>query len=253
MSIKRFILDSLKTKFAGIDEKVLSRIAATAVKTVKNEEEAKTYVEELTLQQVIDSYSDSRVTDAKEKAIKSYEEKYGMKDGKPADPDEETGSEGNEDGKGGTNAGNGKVDKTESNTGNEDVPAWAKALIQSNNALKEELSAMKAGKVADTRKATLDALLKDAPEKTKATYLKNFNRMQFKDDADFNEWIEEITPDIEDATTSQAASDGVVGRPKTGASAGNDGKPSPFVQARVNARKAETVAPAIVGLPKTSE
>lgn len=74
MSIKRFILDSLKTKFAGIDEKVLSRIAATAVKTVKNEEEAKTYVEELTLQQVIDSYSDSRVTDAKEKAIKSYEE-----------------------------------------------------------------------------------------------------------------------------------------------------------------------------------
>ena len=241
MSIKRFILDSLKTKFAGIDEKVLSRIAATAVKTVKNEEEAKTYVEELTLQQVIDSYSDSRVTDAKEKAIKSYEEKYGLKDGKPADPDEETGSEGNEDGKGGTNAGNGKVDKTESNTGNEDVPAWAKALIQSNNALKEELSAMKAGKVADTRKATLDALLKNAPEKTKAAYLKNFNRMQFKDDADFNEWIEEITPDIEDATTSQAAS------------AGNDGKPSPFVQARVNARKAETVAPAIVGLPKTSE
>ena len=37
MSIKRFILDSLKTKFAGIDEKVLNRIAAIAVKTVKSE------------------------------------------------------------------------------------------------------------------------------------------------------------------------------------------------------------------------
>lgn len=252
MSIKRFILDSLKTKFAGIDEKVLNRIAAIAVKTVKSEEEAKTYVEELTLQQVIDSYADSRTTDAQEKAIKSYEEKFGLKDGKKANSTEEPGGEGGEGGNDdGADAGKGK--KGDEGEGGEKVPAWAKALIQSNNSLKEELSALKAGKVADTRKSTLDALLKDAPEKTKATYLKNFNRMQFKDDADFEEWVEEITPDIEEATTSQAASEGVVGRPKSGASTGKEGQANSFVQARVNARKAETVAPAIVGLPKTSE
>lgn len=249
MSIKRFILDSLKTKFAGIDEKVLSRIAAIAVKTVKSEEEAKTYVEELTLQQVIDSYSDSRATDAQEKAVKSYEEKFGLKEGKKADATEEPGGEGGE-GRGGAtddgkNGGEGK--------GGEKVPDWAQALIQSNNSLKEELAALKAGKVADTRKGTLEALLKDAPEKTRNTLMKNFNRMQFKDDTDFEEWIEEITPDVEEATTSQAASDGVVGRPKSGASTGKEGQPNPFVQARVTARKAETVAPAIIGLPKTSE
>ena len=250
MSIKRFILDSLKTKFAGIDEKVLNRIAAIAVKTVKSEEEAKTYVEELTLQQVIDSYTDSRTTDAQEKAVKSYEEKFGLKDGKKADSTEEPGGEGGEGGNGGAvddgkNGGEGKD--------GEKVPAWAKALIQSNNSLKEELSALKAGKVADTRKGTLEALLKDAPEMTRNTLMKNFNRMQFKDDADFEEWVEEITPDIEEATTSQAASDGVVGRPKSGASTGKEGQPNSYVQARVNARKAETVAPAIIGLPKTSE
>ena len=244
MSIKRFVLDSLKTKFAGIDEKVLNRIAAIAVKTVKSEEEAKTYVEELTLQQVIDSYSDSRATDAQEKAVKSYEEKFGLKDGKPANATEEPGGEGGEAGKGGSGAGDGK--KGGEGEGGEKVPAWAKTLM-------EEFLELKAGKVADTRKSTLDALLKDAPEKTKATYLKNFNRMQFKDDADFDEWIDEITPDIEEATTSQAASEGVVGRPKSGASTGKEGQPNSYVQARVNARKAETVAPAIIGLPKTSE
>lgn len=250
MSIKRFILDSLKTKFAGIDEKVLNRIAATAVKTVKNEEEAKTYVEELTLQQVIDSYADSRATAAQEKAIKSYEEKFGLKDGKPADATEEPGGEGGEGGNGGTtddgkNGGEGK--------GGEKVPDYVKSLIGKIDALTNEVTTLKAGKVADTRKSTLEALLKDAPEKTRNTLMKNFNRMQFKDDADFEEWIEEITPDVEEATTSQAASEGVVGRPKSGASTGKEGQANSYVQARVNARKAETVAPAIIGLPKTSE
>lgn len=250
MSIKRFILDSLKTKFAGIDEKVLNRIAATAVKTVKNEEEAKTYVEELTLQQVIDSYADSRATAAQEKAIKSYEEKFGLKDGKPADATEEPGGEGGEGGNGGTtddgkNGGEGK--------GGEKVPDYVKSLIGKIDALTNEVTTLKAGKVADTRKSTLEALLKDAPEKTRNTLMKNFNRMQFKDDSDFEEWIEEITPDVEEATTSQAASEGVVGRPKSGASTGKEGQANSYVQARVNARKAETVAPAIIGLPKTSE
>lgn len=252
MSIKRFILDSLKTKFAGIDEKVLNRIAAIAVKTVKSEEEAKTFVEEITLQQVIDSYADSRATDAQEKAVKSYEEKFGLKDGKKANSTEEPGSEGGEDeGSEGANAGNGK--KGGEGKGGEKVPDYVKSLFGKIDALTNEVTTLKAGKVADTRKSTLDALLKDAPEKTKATYLKNFNRMQFKDDADFEEWIEEISPDVEEATTSQAASDGIVGRPKSGASTGKEGQANSYVQARVNARKAETVAPAIIGLPKTSE
>lgn len=250
MSIKRFILDSLKTKFAGIDEKVLNRIAAIAVKTVKSEEEAKTYVEELTLQQVIDSYTDSRTTDAQEKAVKSYEEKFGLKDGKKADATEEPGCEGGEGGNGGAtddgkNGGEGK--------GGEKVPDYVKSLFGKIDALTNEVTTLKAGKVADTRKSTLEALLKDAPEKTRNTLMKNFNRMQFKDDADFEEWIEEITPDVEEATTSQAASEGVVGRPKSGASTGKEGQANSYVQARVNARKAETVAPAIIGLPKTSE
>ena len=248
MSIKRFILDSLKTKFTGIDEKVLSRIAATAVKTVKNEEEAKTYVEELTLQQVIDSYTDSRTTDAQEEAVKSYEERFGLKDGRKAGSTEEPGSEGGEGGDG-DNAENGK--KGGEGKGGEKVPDYVKSLFGKIDALTNEVTTLKAGKVADTRKSTLDALLKDAPEKTRNNYTRNFNRMQFKDDADFNEWIEEITPDVEEATESKSASEGVVSRPKGGAKAGEDTKVNPYVQARVDARKAETATPAIIGLSET--
>lgn len=248
MSIKRFILDSLKTKFTGIDEKVLSRIAATAVKTVKNEEEAKTYVEELTLQQVIDSYTDSRATDAQEKAIKSYEERFGLKDGKKAGSTEEPGGEGSDDGDGGDANGNGKKGGEGKGDG---VPDYVKALFGKIDTLTNEVTTLKAGKVADTRKSTLDALLKDAPEKTRNNYTRNFNRMKFKDDADFNEWIEEITPEIEEVAESQSASEGVVSRPKGGAKAGEDTKVNPYVQARVDARKAETATPAIIGLSET--
>lgn len=88
MNLKRFIFDSLKTKFEGISDKVLNRIAAKLAKTAKTEEEATTAVEELTLQQVIDSYSDSRVTEAQEKAIGSYEKKHGLKDGKRIKPED---------------------------------------------------------------------------------------------------------------------------------------------------------------------
>ena len=82
MSLKKDALEALKTKFEGIDEKVLSRIAKNIAKTAKDEDEVMALVEELTLQGVIDAYTDSRVTEGSEKAVKTYEEKHGLKDGK---------------------------------------------------------------------------------------------------------------------------------------------------------------------------
>lgn len=59
MSLKKDALEALKTKFEGIDEKVLSRIAKNIAKTAKDEDEVMALVEELTLQGVIDAYTDS--------------------------------------------------------------------------------------------------------------------------------------------------------------------------------------------------
>ncbi len=250
MNLKRFIFDSLKTKFEGISDKVLNRIAAKLAKTAKTEEEATTAVEELTLQQVIDSYSDSRVTEAQEKAIGSYEKKHGLKDGKRIKPEDADDAdmddlgEGDDDNDVVVNApkggkGNGKGDETQT---------LLKALIKSNQAMMKEIASIKGEKIADTRKSRLTDLLKDAPEKLKNRYEKDFSRMNFETDDDFEEWLEDITPDIEDISSSIVAKEGVVGKPKSGGKTQEEVKPNPLVQARVEARKAETAPPAIVGL-----
>lgn len=250
MSIRKVALDALKTKFEGVDEKVLSRIATKIAKTAKSEEDAKTEVEELTLQGVIDAYTDSRVTEGSEKAVKTYEEKHGLKDGKKVgaddDDDDDTDEDDDdtdtdEDGKGSKKTGK----KGKAGKGDDDMPSWAKKLM-------EEVTSLKEGKKADTRKEKVEKLLENVPEKVKKSYLREFSRAQFKDDEDFESWIEEITPDIEDAQEDAGASGGSSGKPKGGGGGGNT--VDPLVQARIDARaKAETATPAIKGLPGKTE
>ncbi len=237
MSLKRFILDSLKTKFAGIDEKVLDRIAAKAVKTVNSEEEAKTFVEDTTLQQVIDSYTDSRVTEAQDSAIKSYEKKYGISEGKPLEEHKEPEK---------------KEPKAEEKKNAEDVkqaeaqePAYVKTILDGFKTLNERMDAFESGRTANSRNAQFEKLLEGASDELKGRYMKSYKRMTFKDDEDFASYLEEVGPDIKDAISTEQ---GKVGAPKNGAKM-NVQQMNKYVQERVEARKAETATPAINGLP----
>lgn len=252
MNLRKFILDALRKKFEGVDEKVLNRIARTAAKTVKTEEEATQFVEDYTIQQVIDSYTDSRVNEARETAVQSYEKKYGLKDGKKAgegdggteDPDNgDKNKPGEDKNKGGKGEGNedGKGD---------DMPAWAKAVLDGQKALNERLDKIESGKTADTRKSKLAEILKDAPDKVKARYEKAFARMSFKDDEDFEDWLEnDVTPDVEDSSASEEQGKGMVSGPKGGSKGGKeDYKPSQALQDRVKRNETETAPSAIMGL-----
>lgn len=64
---------------------MLDRIANKLAKTITKTEDIATAVEGVTIQQIIDSYTDSRVTEASEtarkNAVNDYESKYGLKDG----------------------------------------------------------------------------------------------------------------------------------------------------------------------------
>lgn len=62
--MKKEILEALKARFDGVSESVLGRIADKLAKTATTAEEVKTAVDGVTLQQIIDSYADSRVTEA---------------------------------------------------------------------------------------------------------------------------------------------------------------------------------------------
>lgn len=234
--MKKEILEALKARFPGVSDAVLNRIADKLAKTAKTQEDVTTEVEAVTIQQVIDSYGDSRATEAQQTAVTNYEKKHGLKDGVKA------GNGGDGDGK------NPKEPEKNTNGDNGDMPAWAKTLIDSNKALELKLASMEGEKTANTRKSVLNGILKDAPEKIRQRYEKDFARMQFNDEDDFKSWIDEVTPDIQALVTEYTAKGGVVTRPKAGTEASKEKEISPLLKQRIEERKAETSTPAIIGL-----
>lgn len=254
MNIRKFILDALRKKFEGVDEKVLNRIARNAAKTVKTEDEATQFVEDYTIQQVIDSYSDSRVTES----ISSYEKKHGLKDGKPVtaddDPDEAGGKKDpDEKGKKGKGENDDPDEDGKGKKGNkedDEMPSWARALIEGQTRLNERLDGIEKGKQADARKSKFTEIIKNAPEKFRERAEKQYARYTFKDDEDFEQYLEELAEEVEEVSTTEETKGGIVTPPKGGNKGGNGNyQPSAAMKARADRNKAEVVTPAIQGLP----
>lgn len=236
--MKKKLLDALKAKFEGVSEAILNRIAEKLAKTVTTEEGVEPAVEGVTFQQVLESYGDSRATEAQQSAVTNYEKKHGLKDGKKVEP---TGG-GTPNPKGEEKGGNG--DK-----GGDDLSALIAAAV--SNAIKplsDELATMKGEKIANNRKSKLNKILEGAPEKIRQRYEKDFDRMNFKDDEDFDGWIGEITPDIEGIKNEFETKGGVVNKTKGGKAGASGGEENPYIKARIEAREAVKTAPAIVGL-----
>lgn len=255
MNLRKFILDALKKKFEGVDEKVLNRIARNAVKTVKTEDEATQFVEDYTIQQVIDSYSDSRVTES----ISSYEKKHGLKDGKPASTDDDTddvegnkdtdkGKKGNKEDEDPDEDGKGKGKKN--NKEDDEMPSWARLLMEGQTRLNERLDGIEKGKQADARKSKFLEAIKDAPEKFRERAEKKFSRYTFKDDEDFEEYLEELSEEVEEVSATEETKGAVVNPPKGGNKGGSGNyQPSAAMKARAERNKAEVTTSVIQGLP----
>lgn len=176
--MKQIIIDLLKTKFEGVDESILSRIAETkAAKSVKTEDDAKTYVEGISLNQLLSSYGDIRSTEAQRSAVSNYEKKHGIKDGKKVSVEDDHNTLDNED-------------------NNDDMPAWAKAMLESNKKLAEQVAVMTAEKHTAARKQRLDAIINRLPERDRRGYA----RASFADlsDEDFDTLLDDINNEVEE-------------------------------------------------------
>ncbi|MBD2753792.1 hypothetical protein [Spirosoma validum] len=77
-----------------------------------------------------------------------------------------------------------------------DAPDWAKGLLTTVQTLATELSTIKAGNTVTTRKQAVEAALKDVSEPVRNSILKDFDRLTFKDDDDFNTWVTEKKTDV---------------------------------------------------------
>lgn len=82
MNIYEQILAGLKTKFQGVEDATLQRIASKKAEGVTDESKVNSIVEGISFQDVLNSYGDYRADGAQKTAIKNYEQKYNIKDGK---------------------------------------------------------------------------------------------------------------------------------------------------------------------------
>lgn len=246
--MKKKVLELLQTKFSGVNDTILSRIADKLAKTATTDEEAATAVEGVTTQQLLESYGDARANEAQQTAVTNYEKKHRLKDGKALDNPEPKA-----DGKAQPKPETPKPEGSDKPRPDEDVPEWAKTLIAGNDALRSEIETLKGERTANSRKSRLASVLKDAPEAIRTRYDKDFARMTFRDDEDFEGWIGEITPDIESIATAAAARGAATTPPKSGDKGVKTAAVNPLVKERYAERQAAKTAPAIQGLDQPTK
>lgn len=83
--MKEKILALLKTKFPGVDEATLSRIAEKKATGVTDESQLQTIADGVSFPDVLNSYGDFRANTAVTSAVSNYEKRHGLKDGKPVE------------------------------------------------------------------------------------------------------------------------------------------------------------------------
>jgi len=107
------------------------------------------------------------------------------------------------------NNGNPPTTETSQETpGDEEPPAWAKALMEQNKALTESVQRLNDEKITKGRQSQLEEVLKDTPVFFQKPIVSAFQKAQFSDDEEFSAYIEEVKAIRTDFET-QAAENGM--------------------------------------------
>ena len=177
MNIYEQILAGLKTKFQGVEDATLQRIASKKAEGVTDESKVNSIVEGISFQDVLTSYGDYRADGAQKTAVSNYEKKHNIKDGKPIEEPKPQDP---------------PTDPTPQTT--EQVPAWAQSLIDSNKTLSEKLAAMDAQSKADVRNKQIDEVAKTfgIPEFA-------YKGKTIADDADLNQYFTDLKQEMQNS------------------------------------------------------
>ena len=197
------ILEQLKTKFPGVSEQILDRVAKKLAETVTKSEDVKTAVDGVTFQKILESYGDSRATDATKTAVLNYERKHGLKDGQKV----ETATQ--------------QQQQVEIKP-DETAPAWAQAIVNSVKTLSEKVESIQSERVASTRKQQMTEVLSKIPENLR----KGYERIDLEklDDEAFKTLLADVTGEVGEIakdTSAQGAAFGVPVSPMQGVQRNN--------------------------------
>jgi len=192
--MKKQIIDALKLKYKnlGLSDKTLESVAEMLMPGVTEEANIETAVAGVeNLLKTFQSDADKRVTDAVAKAKAPAPEK--------AAPASESASSANES-------------KEESDI--------TKAIQAALAPLLGEIATLKAGDVVKSRKQILETKLEKVNPALKAKILKDFSRMKFETDEDFNAYLTETEADLGELSKAETEMNlGALGKPL--ASSGN--------------------------------
>jgi hypothetical protein len=196
MSLKNKVFAELKAKAKsfGFSKKELESAAATIADNLDLDENA----------------SDEEIATAATEAVDKYlpllklsQSAYGRmvkayKDQHTSDDDSDDSDDNDDDDKT-----KGKRKSTPKKDDGDDTPEWAKSLMKNFETLTNEVTALKVEKTTTNRREKLNKLLKDTGIFGK-TVLKNFDRMSFKDDYEFDEFYADVEQDLKEENQERA-------------------------------------------------
>lgn len=202
--MKQKLFEALKAKFSGVDADILDRIATMLAKTVTDESGVTTAVEGVTQEfiSVIEGYGDSRATGAQKTAVANYERKHNLKDGVKVAQQQQQ-------------------EPPKSTEGGDDMPAWAKTLIESNQQLSERLNRLDTERTTTARRQQLATITDKLPEALRKPY----ERMSVDNlkEEEFTQLLSDVTTEVNGIVSGMNAKGAVFGKPAAHNGGGNQG------------------------------
>lgn len=197
--MKKKLIEAIKAKFVGIDDNTAGRLAERLLRKgdpITTDDEVVAAVETISLSDVLKSVSDFSADDATRK----YEAKYGLKNGVPEK--KEAGEDPN------PNPGEQKPGTPKQ----EDQLAGMKELMSSMlkdltgkiEGLGNELAVIKSGRIAESRKAKVDSVIKNLRESQKKAYSRIPLDKMTEDE--FDSFLSEISEEVNDIVAENKAS-----------------------------------------------
>lgn len=203
--MKQKLFEALKAKFSGVDADILDRIATMLAKTVTEESGVTTAVEGVTQEfiSVIEGYGDSRATGAQKTAVANYERKHNLKDGVKVAQQQQ------------------QQEPPKNTEGGDDMPAWAKTLIESNQQLSERLNRLDTERTTTARRQQLAAITDKLPEALRKPY-ERMSVDNLKED-EFTQLLSDVTTEVNGIVSGMNAKGAVFGKPAAHNGGGNQG------------------------------
>lgn len=197
--IKDEIFALLKTKFEGVDDATIGRVADKLAKTATD---ASAAVDGCTFAQVLEMYGDSRATEASLSAVRNYERKHGLKDGKAIEVQKQAQQQQQQQ----------NTQPQDGNNGGGEVAELLRELKSQNELLKARLDGIEAKGITKTRMGEIGKIVEKLPEALRKPY----GRISVDglSDEDYTSLKNEISAEVEQLAQAQKANDAVFQQPK---------------------------------------